>query len=167
MAMQTPRDFASLLDDLFDAPPAPEEQVARPNISFDYLSVADELHSGRIRVSSEEAAAEYRDVGMGFEAELADLLAQVSIDEQPVASELEPGEPLDPLLPIDPEAIAAELGLDVPAALHDLGRLRREFAFHNHPDRVPPHMRQRASVRMQVANMLIDDAKRRALAARR
>ena len=134
MATQTPRDFASLLDDLFDAPPAPEEQLARPNISFDYLSVADELHSGRIRVSSEEAAAEYRDVGMGFETELADLLEQVSIDQQPAAaSELEFGEPLDPLLPIDPEAIAAELGLDVPAALHDLGRRRRECAFHNHP----------------------------------
>jgi hypothetical protein len=28
----------------------------------------------------------------------------------------------------------------------------------NHPDRVPPHLRQRAMIRMQIANMLIDEA---------
>jgi hypothetical protein len=162
---QTPRDFASLLDDLFNGPPAPEEQAPRPNIPFDYLSVAEELHSGRIRVSSEEASAEYRDVGSAFEAELANLFAQVNIDEQGSQPAAEPADA--PLPPIEPEAIAAELGLNVPTALHDLGRLRREFAFQNHPDRVEPHLRQRALLRMQVANMLIDDAKRRALAAGR
>lgn len=66
------------------------------------------------------------------------------------------------LPPIDPEAIAKELGLAAAKASADFGRLRRNFAFHNHPDRVAPHLRQRAMVRMQVANMLIDDAKRRA-----
>ena len=49
----------------------------------------------------------------------------------------------------------------------DLGRMRRSFAFANHPDRVAPHLRQRAMIRMQVANMLIDEAKRRALAGAR
>ncbi len=39
-------------------------------------------------------------------------------------------------------------------------RKRRAFAFKNHPDRVAPHLRQRAMVRMQVANMLIDEAKK-------
>ena len=32
----------------------------------------------------------------------------------------------------------------------------------NHPDRVAPHLRSRALARMQVANRLIDEAKRRA-----
>ena len=166
MGTQTPRNFASLLDDLFNAPPAPEEQAPRPNIPFDYLSVAEELHSGRIRVSSEEAAAEYRDVGSAFEAELANLFAQVNLDEQAGQPENAEAVPDEPLPPIEPEAIEAELGLNVPTALHDLGRLRREFAFHNHPDRVEPHLRQRALLRMQVANMLIDDAKRRAAGRR-
>ena len=39
---------------------------------------------------------------------------------------------------------------------------RRAFAFKNHPDRVAPHLRQRAMVRMQVANMLIDEAEQKA-----
>lgn len=34
--------------------------------------------------------------------------------------------------------------------------MRRDFAFHNHPE----HLRARAIIRMQVANMLIDEAKR-------
>jgi hypothetical protein len=71
------------------------------------------------------------------------------------------------LPPNDAKSIAAELGLDAPAAKVDFGRFRRNFAFANHPDRVAPHLRQRAMVRMQVANMLIDEAKRRALAAAR
>ena len=45
--------------------------------------------------------------------------------------------------------------------------MRRSFAFANHPDRVAPHLRQRAMIRMQVANMLIDEAKRRAVAGAR
>ena len=43
-----------------------------------------------------------------------------------------------------------------------MARIRRDFAFKNHPDRVAPHLRQHAMVRMQVANMLIDDARRAA-----
>lgn len=54
-----------------------------------------------------------------------------------------------------------ELGLDRAKGTADFNRLRRSFAFRNHPDRVAPHLRQRAMVRMQVANMLIDDARRR------
>jgi len=67
----------------------------------------------------------------------------------------------------DPESIAAELGLDRDDGPTDFGRLRRSFAFSNHPDRVAPHLRQRAMVRMQIANMLIDAAMRKALAAAR
>jgi hypothetical protein len=48
----------------------------------------------------------------------------------------------------------------------ELGARRRAFAFKNHPDRVAPHLRQRAMVRMQVANMLIDEAKKAARRSR-
>ena len=159
--MGAKRDFASLLDDLFAASDAAEEAGARPAIPFDYLAVADELHSGRIRVSGEAAAAQYRETGADMAAEFAALLEQARValaDEHPSPQEVLP--------PIEPEAIAAELGLDDPATVADLGRLRRSFAFANHPDRVPPHLRQRAMVRMQVANMLIDEAQRKVSARR-
>ncbi len=67
------------------------------------------------------------------------------------------------MLPVEPGAIAIELGLP-DAKPADLGRLRRAFALKNHPDRMPPHLRERALQRMQVANGLIDEAKRRAVA---
>ena len=152
------RDFAALLDDLFVAPHEnlddavePEEPTLRPSLNVDYLAVVEELHSGRIKVSGEAAEAEYREAGATIEAELAALLAEAEVSQ--AAEELPP---------VEPEAIAIELGIGPKSTVTDLGRLRRDFAFKNHPDRVAPHLRQRAMVRMQVANMLIDDAKRRA-----
>ena len=108
-------------------------------------------------MSGEAAAAEYREAGEGVEAELSALLDEVDVEETPAAPET------IELPSIEPDAIAAELGL-ADAAPADFGRLRRAFALKNHPDRVAPHLRQRALQRMQVANGLIDEAKRRALA---
>ncbi len=161
IAIGAKRDFASLLDDLFAASDAGEEAGARPSIPFDYLAVADELHSGRIKVAGEAVAAEYRETGSDMAAEFSALLEQARAalaDERPAPREILP--------PIEPEAIAAELALDDPATAADLGRLRRNFAFANHPDRVAPHLRQRAMIRMQVANMLIDEAQRKVSARR-
>ncbi|AWC24361.1 hypothetical protein CO731_03846 [Aminobacter sp. MSH1] len=145
------RDFASLLDDLFVAS-EPGDIAPAPTIPFDYLAVADELHSGRIRVAGETVAAEYREAGAALEDEFVSLLDMVKA--KAVAVE-EPEAPS-----IDPEVIAAELGL-ADAKPADLAKMRRIFALANHPDRVAPHLRQRAMVRMQLANMMIDDAKRR------
>jgi len=136
----------------------PVEPGPRLTIPFDYLSVADELHSGRIKVSSESATSEYREAGEAIEAELEALLDEVGVEE-PAQPEVE----LVETPSIEPDAIALELGL-ADAGPADLGRLRRAFALKNHPDRVAPQMRQLALKRMQVANGLIDDAKRRALA---
>ena len=65
---KTNSDFGSLLDDLFVAREQSDDMAARPSIPFDYLSVVNELHSGRIRVSSDAAAAEYRDAEADAEA---------------------------------------------------------------------------------------------------
>jgi hypothetical protein len=167
-ATGTNRDFASLLDDLFVAAEKPEEVAPRPTIPFDYLAVADELHSGRIRVSGEAAAAEYRAAGKDVEAELEALLDEVGLEQTPVeeAAEAPAERPSLETLSIEPGVIALELGLDGADAA-DLGKLRRAFALKNHPDRVPPQFRQRAVQRMQVANGLIDEAKRRAVAKAR
>jgi hypothetical protein len=151
MGKNTKGDFASLLDDLFQAPEVDHGLEKRPTIPFDYLSVADELHSGRIKVAN-EAAAEYRDIAA----------PETAFDALLAAADLPPVEELPA---IEPDAIARELGLEKLKAARDFGRVRRDFAFRNHPDRVAPHLKERAIQRMQVANMLIDEAKRRAITA--
>jgi hypothetical protein len=147
MHVENNRDFASLLDELIAESIAHHQPPLQPTIPFDYLSVADELHSGRIRVSPDIVAAEYRQ-------------AEATVDALFAAAEAARVE--EALPPIEPDAISKELGLGGVTATEELGRKRRVFAFNNHPDRVAPHLRQRAMVRMQVANMLIDEAERKA-----
>ena len=92
-------DFASLLDELIAATPADEAEAAPPHASVDYLSVAEELHSGRIKVSPDMVAAEYRLADAAAEAASEALFAAVT-------------EPLvDELPSIEPDAISRELGL--------------------------------------------------------
>jgi hypothetical protein len=56
----------------------------------------------------------------------------------------------------DPDAIAKELGLHSDLNSDELKRIRRNFALRNHPDRLDPANRARATQRMTIANMLID-----------
>lgn len=61
---------------------------------------------------------------------------------------------------ITPEEIADDLGVTgdlTPGGLHDL---RRTFARDNHPDAIHPDFRTNATIRMKIANMLIDEALR-------
>lgn len=151
-------EFARLLDDLFQAaaiPEAADEAAPAPaSIPFDYLSVVEELHSGRIKVSGTEAAAGYRATTASIEEALHEIeLKRAEIVPPPLAPE--------PLPSIEPADIARELGLTATAGTDDLARIRRAFAFENHPDRVPAQLRERAIVRMQIANMLVDEALRR------
>lgn len=162
IASEGGKNFAAVLDDLFVAAEAAEETAARPSIPFDYLSVADELHSGRIKVSTETLGAEYRETGVDLAEEFAAFL-----DSAPQIPAESVNRHEEKLPAIDPESIAAELGLGQSEGQVDFGHIRRSFAFSNHPDRVAPHLRQRAMVRMQIANMLIDEARRKALAAAR
>ena len=152
-------DFASLLDDLFQAASIPEENDVEtsgpaPSIPFDYLSVVNELLSGRIKVSDSAASAEYRAVRTQIEELLREVdLRRAEIAPPPLEVEQWPS--------TEPADIARELALETHRRAEDLARARRAFAFENHPDRVEPHLRDHAIVRMQIANMLIDDALRR------
>ena len=65
-----------------------------------------------------------------------------------------------------PDEIAAELGLDGPLTLGQLGSRWRDFVRRNHPDRQPAHARERANARVAIANALYAQA-RRELAKRR
>ncbi|WP_274426856.1 hypothetical protein [Chelativorans sp. YIM 93263] len=137
-----PRKFASILDDLLG------DRAREPDrahlVSLDHLSVAEELHSGRISIAENFVEAAYSMFAHGSAA--------------PEKAENGDNE-VEPEPSVDPGDIARELGLVKRFRPRDLDRLRRDFALRNHPDRVPEHLRARAMIRMQVANMLIDDAK--------
>ncbi len=142
------RDFTSVLDELLAEDRELDSGEAAPRMRLDPLSVAEELHSGRIVISPEDAAAAYRaDVG-------DDPEERIEVEAPPIAPE-----PVS--LDTDPKAIARELGIEKLRTLDDLDALRRRFASTNHPDRVAEHLRADAMIRMQIANGLIDDAKRR------
>jgi hypothetical protein len=57
--------------------------------------------------------------------------------------------------------VADDLALDGTESVDDLVGLRRRFARKNHPDQAPPEMRANATLRMKIANMLIDETIRR------
>ncbi len=57
-----------------------------------------------------------------------------------------------------PDQIAADLGLADIETAASLTEKRRRFAAENHPDRFPLDFRTNATLRMTIANMLIDEA---------
>ncbi|NDV88266.1 hypothetical protein GTW51_16320 [Aurantimonas aggregata] len=61
---------------------------------------------------------------------------------------------------IDPVDIARDLAIRPGLTAAQLKTLRRLFAGANHPDRMPTVFREQATIRMQVANRLIDEALR-------
>jgi len=145
-------DFAELLDDLLaasaEAGEADDDRAA-PALRVDLLAQIERLQAHSRAVSPDGVARAYGD-NAGGEAPKA---AQPAPDLQPA---------LDDLFFLDPQSISRELGLEGRPSAAELDRARRNFALRYHPDRVPEAMRARAVLRMQIANMLIDEAKRRA-----
>jgi hypothetical protein len=137
------RDFASFLEDLMEAPGKPglpgeessdDAAAAAPSIPFGF--VGGDLADPRSDSGPQATAAGYLGLNAGWAR----------------------GEALPETAP---DAIARELALHRTADAKALDRLRREFAFANHPDRVRPEWRDAAMARMQTANRLIDEAKKR------
>ena len=69
------------------------------------------------------------------------------------------GEPI--AAELDPESIAAEVGIDAAASEDQLRRRWRAFLWRNHPDRQPADARARADARVAIANRLYEQARRR------
>lgn len=141
-AAGTHRDFASLLDEMLVDEAARRNAASRPATSVDFLNVIDEIGSGL--VVADDAAARYRE--------------QAEERKEKAATAVVVPQPKTPS--IDPAEIARELGLTGRKKPDELAAIRRRFALANHPDRVAPELRAVSMVRMQVANMLIDEAKR-------
>lgn len=84
----------------------------------------------------------------------------------------EPVVPEPPVMPqhltrVRPEQIAAELSISSGDTMHSLSDKRRAFAKTNHPDGVALPFRDNATIRMKIANLLIDEAMRRLAKATR
>ena len=133
------RDFSDLLDELLTEA-AVEEEAVPASGSVDFLSVVNELHSGRIVITKDQLASVYE------------------AGSEPVAPEA-PAEPVLVIPSTDPADVSLELGIVPAMSRGALDAIRRKFAFDNHPDRVAPQLREVAMQRMQIANMLIDEAK--------
>ena len=56
--------------------------------------------------------------------------------------------------------IASELGVGAGVTEGQLTRRWRAFVWRNHPDRQPVHARERANIRVAIANTLYDQARR-------
>lgn len=80
--------------------------------------------------------------------------------EPPPAPEEEPVMP-EHLLRLLPEEIAEDLALSPADGVSRLNEKRRLFAKTNHPDGVHEKFRDNATIRMTIANLMVDEALRR------
>lgn len=111
------------------------------------------IGTGSTFVSGSQAAAAYLDL-----YEEPPVLPPEP--QRPVAAEPPPAPPPH-LLRIAPDEVAEDLALNGKEGVDDLLARRRSFARENHPDRAPEDLRVNATVRMKIANMLIDETIRR------
>lgn len=109
------------------------------------------LGTGSTFVSGSQAAAAYLD------------LYEDPKPPEPQAPPPTDAPPAPPphLLRTAPEEVADDLGLTGREGVDDLIARRRSFARENHPDRAPAELRANATMRMKIANMLIDETIRR------
>jgi len=103
------------------------------------------IGTGTAFVSAPQAAAAYLDL---YEAPRAE-------PPQPAPA------PPPHLLRITPQEVAEDLALRDDETVDALLARRRDFARTNHPDRAPETLRANATLRMKIANMLIDETIRR------
>ncbi len=139
------RDFASFLDEMVPAQPdgdVPSDagatldpDAASPSMPYAFVG-GSEIDEAPTDGGSSASAKAYLGLDMGW----------ITPESLPETA---------------PELIARELALERLADVKSLDRLRREFAFRNHPDRMKAEWRDSAMARMQVANRLIDEAKQR------
>lgn len=102
-------------------------------------------------VSGAQAAAAY-----------FDLYEELEPPQNPEPPPVEPPPAPPPhLLRTTPEDVASDLALTGKESPEDLAGLRRRFARENHPDKAPAELRANATLRMKIANMLIDETIRR------
>jgi hypothetical protein len=139
-------NFAALLDALMAEPGQERVQANAPSLRVDFLDQLERIQASNPALSGKQLVDEYHEMAAALE-ELEGVADRIGAREQPPS--------------VDPVVIAKELGDLAGLGEKELARLRRGFAMQNHPDRLPDTQRDRAELRMRVANMLIDEAKRK------
>ncbi len=104
-----------------------------------------------------EDASVTRETVSGLRNAYFDFALPENAPEKPASPPVMPAR----LARIAPEEIAADLALSDRETLVSLNRKRRIFAAANHPDQVDEQWRDKANIRMQIANLLIDEAIRK------
>ena len=99
--------------------------------------------------------------GSTFVSGVQAAAAYLDLYEEPRPAPPEPPPAPPHLLRIAPEEVAEDLALNGKESVDDLLARRRSFARDNHPDRAPEDLRANATLRMKIANMLIDETIRR------
>lgn len=152
MRAEAKLDFTTLLDELIaasDAAEAADIGGAAPSLRVDMLAQIERLQSENLSLFPDRAMRAYGEHANRPSATKSSI-------ETP--AHLQPA--LEDLFFLDPGSISRELGIKTKNKPEELDRARRAFAMRYHPDRVPEEHRERAVLRMQIANMLIDEAKR-------
>ena len=145
-------NFAALLDALMTEPMPERVQAAAPSLRVDFLDQLERIQASNPALSGKQLVDEYHAMAAALE-ELEDVADRIGAREKPPS--------------VDPLVIAEELGNLAGLGEKELAKRRRAFAMQNHPDRLPDTQRERAELRMRVANMLIDEAKRKIGSKRR
>ena len=140
-------EFTTLLDELLARGEREDDAPARPSMPFGFVTPDAAVEELWKSVPSDFVAKVY---GESSERETVESTPSMETPE--------------PLPSTNPEDIAAELRMANARWPKDFDRIRREVALAHHPDKVVPHLRDRAVVRMQIANMMIDREKRKAAA---
>jgi hypothetical protein len=150
----TELDFTSLLDELLAASQEAESRDggASPSLRVDMLAQIERLQAENLALFPDRAIDAYEESAEGAPRPTS------KAEPKETPAHLQPA--LEDLFFLDPESISRELGIKPKSKPEDLDRARRTFAMRYHPDRVPEEHRERAVLRMQIANMLIDQAKR-------
>lgn len=147
------KDFASYLDRLLARDRGEERvHVEGPSLHVDLLDQIERIKTNTPSLADEPAIERYR----AAELALEEAAPRVGTAAKAWAARNS----------IDVADIARELAIPKGARSSQLDKLRRSFAQANHPDLAPQEMRQRAEMRMQIANMLIDKAKSQAAAGK-
>lgn len=152
---RTGPDFAELLDELLAASvdnAQEDDETSSFSLRVDLLTQIERLQTRGQPQFTAHVIHEYR-------ANATETATQQPVSRPAATPDLQPA--LDDLFFLDPQTISGELGLAHKKSPEELDRTRRAFAMRYHPDRMPEEQRERAVLRMQIANMLIDEAKRR------
>lgn len=157
--------FQSVLDrlDAEEAAALPEASIPSHRIQGLNSSFAADVREG-VSASSARPDQAYFD---NLDPDTPLLQPEAPPPEAPPAAPIEAeASPAPPVMPthlanISPQAVASELALSSKDTPQTLSEKRRAFARANHPDGIDPLFRDRATARMKIANLLVDEAIRR------